>query len=112
MENSNLETSTMPTELTNIQPENPGSGNQQLIAVGDIQAWIVSYVAQLLNVSEREIDVTISFDRYGLDSLAAIGLSGKLGSWLEYELDPTVLYDYPTIETLTEYLAEELNLKS
>ncbi len=112
MENSNLEISTMPTELTSLQPENTGNSNQGTISVVDIQQWIVSYVAQLLNISEQEIDVTVSFDRYGLDSLAAIGLSGKLASWLSYEFDPTVLYDYPTIETLTQYLAEELNLKS
>lgn len=102
----------MPTQLTNIQPENQGNGNGRTLAAADIQAWIVSYIAQLLNISEREIDVTVSFDRYGLDSLAAIGLSGKLASWLEYEFDPTVMYDYPTIESLTEYLAEELNIKS
>ncbi|MDJ0732649.1 MAG: acyl carrier protein [Nostocaceae cyanobacterium] len=112
MENSNVEISTMPIESTSLETDNKTNGNQRSITVAEIQQWIVAYIAQLLNISEQEIDVTVSFDRYGLDSLAAIGLSGKLGSWLEYEIDPTVLYDYPTIETLTQYLAEELRIKA
>ena len=106
METSNSEIYTMSTDLKSLKAEN--NGNQRLFTVAEIQQWIVSYVSQLLNISEQEIDVTIPFDRYGLDSLAAIGLSGRLGSWLEYEIDPMVLYDYPTIEALTQYLAAEL----
>lgn len=72
----------------------------------EIQAWIVSYIAELLEVDLDEIDVTIPFDRYGLDSLAAVGMSGDLEVWLECELDATLLYDYPTIEALAQHLAE------
>lgn len=77
----------------------------------EIQTWIVNYVAELLEVKPNKIDVTIPFDRYGLDSSAAVGLAGDLETWLEQELDPTLLYDYPTIESLTQYLVEELKAK-
>jgi acyl carrier protein len=36
-------------------------------------------------------------------------LSGDLQTWLEIELDPTLLYDYPTIQSLAEYLVEKIN---
>jgi acyl carrier protein len=75
----------------------------------EIQTWIVNYIAELLEVKPQKIDVTIPFDRYGLDSSAAVGLAGDLESWLERELDPTLLYDYPTIESLTEHLVESLS---
>ncbi|MGL5796529.1 MAG: acyl carrier protein [Waterburya sp.] len=75
----------------------------------DLQTWIVNYVAELLEVEPEKIDVTIAFDRYGLDSSAAVGLAGDLEDWLERELDPTLLYDYPTIESLSEHLVEYLS---
>ena len=71
-----------------------------------IREWIVTYIADLLEVSTDEIDTESSFDRYGLDSSAAIGLTGDLEDWLGKEVDPTLLYDYPTVEGLVEYLAD------
>lgn len=74
----------------------------------EIQNWIVNYLAKLLEVKPDKIDITVPFDRYGLDSSAAIELAGGLETWLDRELDPTLLYNYPTIETLTQQLIEEL----
>ena len=71
----------------------------------EIQAWIVSYLAELLEVDPDEVDITIPFDRYGLDSAAAVGLTGDLEEWLGQEVDPTVLYDYPTIASLVKHLS-------
>ena len=76
-----------------------------------IQAWLVSYLAELLEIEKDEVEVTIPFDRYGLDSSAAVGLTSDLEDWLGYKLEPTLLYDYPTIEALTQHLAEESTVK-
>jgi len=38
-------------------------------------------------------------------------MTGDLEEWLEREFDPTVLYDYPTIELLTAHLASEVRSK-
>jgi acyl carrier protein len=73
-------------------------------SAAEIQDWIVAYLADLLDVSADEIDVAIPFDRYGLDSSAAIGMTGDLEDWLGVEIDPTVLYDYPTIQGLARQL--------
>lgn len=74
-----------------------------------IQAWIVSYLAQLLTVDPDQVDITIPFDRYGLDSSAAVGLTGDLSDWLGRDVEPMLLYDYPTIEGLVQYLSTHLN---
>ncbi|MBV6625897.1 MAG: acyl carrier protein [Rivularia sp. (in: Bacteria)] len=70
-----------------------------------IEEWITSYVANLLEVDAEEIDPTIPFDRYGLDSSAAVGMTGDLEDWLGREIDPTMIYDYPTIKALAECLS-------
>ncbi|MGK7948937.1 MAG: acyl carrier protein [Xenococcaceae cyanobacterium] len=82
---------------------------KQLPTQKEVQTWIVNYVAELLEVNPNRIDVTIPFDRYGLDSSAAVGLAGDLEDWLERELDPTLLYDYPTIKTLSQHIVESLS---
>ena len=71
----------------------------------EIQDWIVSYIAELLEVEPELVDPTISFDRYGLDSSAAYALTGDLEDWLGREIDPTAIYDYPTVEALSEHLS-------
>lgn len=71
----------------------------------EIQDWIVSYLAEILEVEPELVDPTIPFDRYGLDSSAAYALAGDLEDWLGQEIDPTAIYDYPTVEGLSEYLS-------
>ena len=72
----------------------------------EIEEWLVNYVAQVLHIDAEEIDITIPFERYGLDSAAGISLAGDLDEWLDKRLEPGLLYDYPTIDALVKYLTE------
>jgi acyl carrier protein len=72
----------------------------------EIRQWMVNHLAELLERSPQEIKTDIPFDRYGLDSLAAVGMTGDLEDWLGEKLDPTLLYDYPTIDSFTAHLTE------
>lgn len=110
MEVKNLQIA-IPTasEITTIDAKN--NTRKATLTSSEIQAWIVSYLAQLLEVDPEDINVTIPFERYGLDSAVAVGLTGDLEDWLETRLDPTLLYDYPTIESMSRHLAEELQAK-
>ncbi len=71
----------------------------------EIQDWLASYVGELLEIKPEQVDITIPFERYGLDSSVVAGLTGDLEDWLGYELDPTLIYDYPTISMLAQYLS-------
>ena len=75
------------------------------ISAPEIQDWIVTYIADLLEIESEEVDVTIPFDRYGLDSSAAVGMTGELEDWLGKEVEPILLYDYPTVEALARHLS-------
>ena len=44
----------------------------------------------------------------GLDSLSAVDLVQTLSQRLGTELEPTALFDYPTIGSLTKYLDEQM----
>lgn len=74
--------------------------------VEPIQAWLVAKVAEQLQVPPQEIDICEPLAQYGLGSLAAVRISGELQEWLGREVAPTLLYDYPTIQALGQYLAD------
>lgn len=71
----------------------------------EIRAWLVNRLARELEISPQEIDVKVPFNRYGLDSLAAVHLVSGLEEWLGTELSPTLPYDYPTVESLARHLS-------
>ncbi len=107
MEIQNLQV-TMPTAAGSNQAAPEGNANKQPPTAAEIQDWIVAYLADLLEIEPDEVEVTIPFDRYGLDSSAAVGLTGDLEDWLGREVDPTLLYDYPTVEALVQHLTLQL----
>ena len=110
MEIQNFQT-TLPTVSGSIKASAKDNAQKEPLTEEEIQAWIVSYLAQVLEISPNEVNVTIPFDRYGLDSSVAVGLTGDLEDWMGRKLDPTLLYDYPTIESLSQHLAEEFIVK-
>jgi acyl carrier protein len=73
----------------------------------DIQVWLVTQLAELLGVEATEIDITAPLDSYGLDSAQAMLLAAKAGKFLGFQLSPLLLWHYPTIESLSQRLAEE-----
>ena len=73
----------------------------------EIQNWIVNYVADLLEVESEEIDPDVPFERYGLDSASAVGMTGDVENWLGRKVDPTLLYDYPTVSSFSQHLSAE-----
>jgi len=74
----------------------------------EIQEWIVQYLAKVLEKPADDIDVTVPFDDFALDSATAIGMTGELEDWLGKSVDPTLVYDYPTIEQFSKCLAGEI----
>jgi myxalamid-type polyketide synthase MxaB len=87
-----------------------GSGKQEQIGsrpgTEAITAWLVERVARQANLAPTAVDIRRPFVEYGLNSVQAVGLSGELQEWLGRRLAPTLLYAYPTIETLAAHLAE------
>src|SRR2546430_2259478 len=72
-----------------------------------IQAWLTSYLSELLDLEAEAIDVRNPIASYGLGSLQVVSMSGALQEWLGRRLFPAIVWDYPTIETLAHHLAEE-----
>ena len=68
---------------------------------------IIRGVRSLLGVDVgQEIDLGAPLMEMGLDSLASTDLVRQLSKELDMELPPTLLFDYPTVNELSDHLAK------
>lgn len=70
-----------------------------------IESWLLSRLAQEFKLARHQINPGIELFRYGLDSLAAVGISGELEEWLGKAVSPTVFYNFPTIRSIAKHLS-------
>lgn len=75
-----------------------------------VVGWLIEQIARHAKLSAQHIDIHAPFEAYGLDSLAAVSISGEMERWLGCRLSPTLIYDYPSIETLANYIASESSM--
>jgi acyl carrier protein len=74
-----------------------------------LQAHIREQAIRVLGLSANfSLDARQPLREIGMDSLMAVELRNALGSTLGRKLPSTLLFDYPTVETLTDFLALEL----
>lgn len=78
--------------------------NDRPYTSSQIREWLASYVGQLLGIPAGEVDPAFAFEAYGIDSSAAVGMSGDLGDLLGVEFDASLAYDFPTINAVLEHL--------
>lgn len=74
----------------------------------EIRAFLVTTLAKILKVGTDDISMTITFDRFGLDSAGAFKMTGEINKRYEVDFEPTLLYDYPTVDDLAGYLSSQI----
>ena len=77
----------------------------------DIQRWVqaqvVDQIAESLRVPVERIQPERKFSELGVDSLVGVEIIGALKQTLKLSLGPTLLFEYPTVVALSQYLVEE-----
>ncbi|MEV4015110.1 acyl carrier protein [Nonomuraea angiospora] len=71
-----------------------------------IRAWLLERVAFYVEREPGEIDPDLKLVEIGLDSVFAMSLSGDIEDEFEVVVEPTVAWDYPTVNALAGYLRE------
>lgn len=77
-----------------------------------IQQGLTKKIATLIRMPQENINITAPLAEYGLDSVHAVGLSGDIEAWLGMPIEPTIVWDFPTIEAMSIYLAEQMFKKA
>jgi acyl carrier protein len=71
--------------------------------------WLIQRVAYYLSKDISEIKTDFPLAEYGLDSVYAVSLCGDLEDFLSIYVEPTLAWDYPTIDEIVEFLQQELS---
>ena len=70
--------------------------------------WLTNRVAAYLATNPAAIATDVSFGDYGLDSVFALDLCTDLEHEFGILAQPTIVWDYPTINAIAGHLTEEL----
>lgn len=73
-----------------------------------IRDRLVEEIAAVVGIAEDRVDIREPFAAYGIASVEAVHLVGKLESWLGLVLHPTLLWDHSTIDALATHLATQV----
>lgn len=73
----------------------------------EIQTWLKKRIAEEIKTTPNAILIDEPFTNFGLDSIMFVTLVTDLEDWLGVSLDPTIFWEYPSIEVLTEWLITE-----
>ena len=96
-----LQKSTAPKSNLTQELQNASPVRRREIVIGHLR----SLVASVLGFHpSREIDLEQGLFDLGLDSLMAVELKGRLESSLGQELPSTLIFNYPNIRALTDYI--------
>ena len=74
--------------------------------------WLINRVAANLNIAPAAIATDSSISDYGVDSVFALTLCADLEYEFGIVVEPTLAWDYPTIDAMAAYLTEELKIAS
>ena len=93
----------------NAREVNGEDGQSVLVAEApapqiDIVASIQNLVASVIEVDPREIDPSLPFAEFGIDSIMAVDIATRIGESLGVSLRATDLFNYATIEQLAEHV--------
>ena len=85
----------------------PDSTTQKIFSAQEIQVWLAYRLAEQLGVEPDKIDIREPLESYGLDSAQAMLVMSQAETLLGFQLSPLLLRHYPTIELLSQRIAEE-----
>jgi acyl carrier protein len=81
---------------------------QNTLTADSIQAWFVAQISEQLELDPEDIEVSETFESFGLDSAKAMLIASRAEKMLGFPLSPSLLWHYPTIDKLAVRLAEEV----
>ena len=76
-----------------------------------ISNWLKQWLAGRFSIDAGAINDDAAVTDYGIDSVMAVELTQNLEDWLQVALDPNLVWDFPSLNTLGTYLATQTTLQ-
>lgn len=78
------------------------------ITKAEIADFLKKEVSKECNVRVEDIDISLHFVDFHMDSLQAVYIMDRLEKYIGVELSPLYFWDNPTIESLSEFLIHKI----
>ncbi|MDR9404037.1 MAG: thioester reductase domain-containing protein [Halothece sp. Uz-M2-17] len=91
---------------SNLSKSNHDSNHPLNLEEKEFQQWLITEAAERLGINSVEIQLDRPLTEYGLNSVEAMVFSGDLQEKLGQSLPVTLLYDYPTINALSQCIKQ------
>ena len=75
----------------------------------EIEQWLVGRVVAYGTMQPDDFTVDTPLAELGLDSVYALTLCGDIEDEFELEVDPTIVWDHPTIRELAEGIRQRVD---
>jgi acyl carrier protein len=66
--------------------------------------WLTAQLGSYLETPATAIDPLVPLAEMGVDSVHAISLVGDIESRFDIDVEPTLIFDYPTLNHIAEYI--------
>ena len=73
----------------------------------ELADWLTRKIAGYLDVAPETIDIDTPLAECGIDSVTGMVLCADLQCEKGFDVDTTIVWDYPTIDAMAVYLASE-----
>jgi acyl carrier protein len=67
--------------------------------------WLATTVASYLELPATAIDPMVPLAEMGVDSVHAVSLVGDVEMHFDIDVDPTMIFDYPTLSHIADYIS-------
>ncbi|MCQ8773593.1 acyl carrier protein [Streptomyces telluris] len=73
-----------------------------------LRDWLLGLVAEHVQLPREDIASHVPLSDYGLDSVYALSVAAEIEDRFGIDVDPTMMWDNPTIDALVEAVSKEL----
>jgi len=70
-----------------------------------ILRWLTIRLASYLDVPANAVDAMVPLAEMGVDSVHAVSLVGDVELHFDIDVDPTMIFDYPTLSAIAEFIS-------
>ncbi|MFC3195094.1 SDR family NAD(P)-dependent oxidoreductase [Marinicella sediminis] len=81
------------------------AGNNDLLT-NAVTAALLGHLSTLLSIAEEDLDTDTNLSDFGMDSIAFSELSNVLNQHYQLEINPTLFFEYQTLNEFVPYLIE------
>ncbi|PEO82731.1 hypothetical protein CN558_22205 [Bacillus wiedmannii] len=92
----------------NMNTLNSKQKNKNKKDLESVQYALVKALAEILEVNPSELEFDIDIREYGLESISLSEFCDFINGKFKLSLNPTILFDYPKIEDLTNHIMKHL----